>query len=133
MSPQPTLYNPSCDGKRQAAGRDTKTPSSLFLHQFLTSSFILIQCVLNGFYICPAAAAASAAFFCCMAWCSANRSPTRCVILMYRPAQFSRHEVSDLSKVLERKVPTHPSKQRATKLLYMLKVDGVLSLADDWE
>ena len=66
--------------------------------------------------------AASAAFFCCMAWCSAKRKPTRWVILMYRPAQCSMQVISDLSNVFERNDDTHPSKHRSTNPLYIVRL-----------
>ena len=59
--------------------------------------------------------------FCCMAWCSANRKPTRWVALMKRAAQFSAQAISPLSSVLLRNDDTQPSKHRSTRLLYILK------------
>jgi len=64
---------------------------------------------------------ASAARFCCIACCSANRKPTRCVILIYLSAQCSTQAVSFLSRDLERKEETHDPKHRSTSVLYMLR------------
>ena len=78
-----------------------------------------LTCLLSP-YLPPAAA--SAALFCLNAWSSANRSPTRCVILIYRSAQFSTHVVSYLSSDFERKDDTHVWKHRSVNVLYILYV-----------
>eukprot|EP00970_Alexandrium_tamarense_P011076 scaffold2347_cov208-Alexandrium_tamarense.AAC.12 len=69
------------------------------------------------------APAASAALFCCKAWCSANLNPTLCVILIYRDAQCSTQDVSCLSSDLDRKEVMHVWKHRSTRLLYILQCD----------
>ena len=78
-----------------------------------------LTCLLSP-YLPPAAA--SAALFCLNAWSSANRNPTRCVILIYRSAQFSTHVVSYLSSDFERKDDTHVWKHRSVNVLYILYV-----------
>ena len=75
-------------------------------------------------YLPPVAAAppaASVARFCCMAWCSAKRRPTRCVILRNRAAQFSAQAISDLSRLLDRNEETHEWKHRSTNRVYILR------------
>ena len=74
-------------------------------------------------YLPPVAAtppAASVARFCCMAWCSAKRRPTRCVILRNRAAQFSAQAISDLSRLFDRKEETQEWKHRSTNRVYIL-------------
>lgn len=70
----------------------------------------------------PTWAWASAALFCRIAWSSANRNPTRWVILINRSAQFSTQDVSYLSRDLERKEEMHVEKHRSVRVLYMLFV-----------
>ena len=78
------------------------------------------------------APAASAALFCCKAWCSANLNPTLCVILIYRDAQCSTQDVSCLSSDLDRKEVMHVWKHRSTRLLYILQCDVLRRLVTGW-
>ena len=85
---------------------------------------LIIQRLHLLIYLPPVAAAppaASVARFCCMAWCSAKRRPTRCVILRNRAAQFSAQAISDLSRLLDRNEETHEWKHRSTNRVYILR------------